>query len=48
MTTQKRIDQFANRIAARLEGGGVPHDVSERLLFFNVSTFSDFRSVFSP
>ena len=31
MTTQKRIDQFANRIAARLEGGGVPHDVSERL-----------------
>ena len=31
MTTQKRIDQFANRIAARLEGGGVSHDVSERL-----------------
>ena len=31
MTTQKRINQFANRIAARLEGGGVPHDVSERL-----------------
>ena len=31
MTDQKRIDQFANRIAARLEGGGVPHDVSERL-----------------
>lgn len=31
MTAQKRIDQFANRIAARLEGGGVPHDVSERL-----------------
>lgn len=31
MTTQKRIDQFANRIAARLEGGGVPHDISERL-----------------
>ena len=31
MTTQKRINQFANRIAARLEGGGVSHDVSERL-----------------
>lgn len=31
MTDQKRIDQFANRIAARLEGGSVPHDISERL-----------------